>query len=245
MGGFIISPLPPVLVKDSRTAGPLRSAGVTPPRRYCGPFRHPLAFGRFPGVAGYTAYLSPPLSRRGEEGFSSCSTCPRHRAVAPTPPERPAAPAALRRSVLPSPSGWGLGLRGFALSGPPLRSLALRPGDSPAIPRMTVSMGFRTFGFPLACHPSYGASALTPAGLTPAEHISLTWTHNRTGAFRRIRLSSSRKSGTVGLTVKSEASRSPWRSLVPVNLPPFASWTAFPSSDSYGGSVAMRLAPVR
>ena len=33
-----------------------------------------------------------------------------------------------------------------------------------------LSMGFRTFGFPPACHPSYGASALTPAGLTPAEH---------------------------------------------------------------------------
>jgi len=45
--------------------------------------------------------------------------------------------------------------------------------------------------------------------------------------------------------VKSEASRSPWRSLVPVNLPPFALWTAFPSSDYYGGSVALRLAPVR
>src|SRR5205085_6261908 len=167
----------------------LRSAGVTPPRHSCGPFRHPLAFGRLPGVAGYTAYLSPPLSRRGEEGFSSCSMCPGHRAVAPTPPERPAASAALRRSVLPSPYGWGLGLRGFALSGPPLRSLALRPGDSPTIPRMAVSMGFRTVGFPPTCHPSYGVSALPPAGLTPAEHISLTWTHNRTGNFQSIRLS--------------------------------------------------------
>src|SRR3954464_4793678 len=143
MGGFIISPLPPVSVKELQTAGPLRSAGVTPPRRYCGPLRHPLAFGRFPGVAGYTADLAPPLSRRDEEGFSSCSTCPCRRAVAPPPPERPPASAVLRRSVLPSPSGCGLGLRGFALSGPPLRSLVLRPGDSPATPRMTVSMGFR------------------------------------------------------------------------------------------------------
>src|SRR3954466_10307630 len=179
MGGFVISPLPPVSVKELQTVGPLRSAGVTPPRRSCGPLRPPLAFGRLPGVAGYTAYLAPPLSRRGEEGFSSCSMCPCHRAVAPTPPECPAASADVRRSMLPSPSGCRLGLRGFALSGPPLRSLALRPGDSPATPRMTVSMGFRTFGFPPACHPSYGASALTPAGLTPAEHISLFWTHNR------------------------------------------------------------------
>ena len=116
--------------------------------------------------------------------------CPCHRAVAPTPPECPAASADVRRSMLPSPSGCRLGLRGYSISGPPLRSLALRPGDSPTIPRMAVSMGFRTFGFPPACHPSYGASALTPAGLTPAEHISLTWTHNRTCTFRRIRLSS-------------------------------------------------------
>src|SRR6516165_1148696 len=161
------------------SAGPLRSTDVTPLPRYYQPLRHPLAFGRFPGVAGSTAYLAPLLSRRGEEGFSSGSMCPGHRAVAPTPPEGPTASAALRWSLLPSPSGCGLGLRIFALSGPPLRSLALRPGDSPAIPKMTVSMGFRSFGFPPACHPSYGASALTPAGLTPAEPISLTWTHNR------------------------------------------------------------------
>ena len=54
---------------------------------------------------------------------------------------------------------------------------------------MTVSMGFRTFGFPPACHPGYGASALTPAGLTPAEHISLLWTHNQDVRISRIRLS--------------------------------------------------------
>jgi hypothetical protein len=37
--------------------------------------------------------------------------------------------------MLPSPlSGCGLGLRGFAFSGPPVRSLALRPGDSLTIP---------------------------------------------------------------------------------------------------------------
>jgi len=31
----------------------------------------------------------------------------------------------------------------------------------------------------------------------------------------------------------------------PVYLSPFALWTAFPSSDYYGDSVPMRLAPVR
>jgi hypothetical protein len=59
-------------------AGPLRSADITPLPRYSGPSRHPLVFGRLPGVAGYTAYLAPAISRRDEEGFSSCSACPCH-----------------------------------------------------------------------------------------------------------------------------------------------------------------------
>jgi len=66
-------------------AGPLRSAGITPFPHYYGPGRFPLAFDRFPGLAGYTTYLAPPISRRGEEGFSSCLRCPCHRAVAFTP----------------------------------------------------------------------------------------------------------------------------------------------------------------
>ncbi len=66
----------------------LCSAGITPPRRSYGPIRHPLAVGRFPGGTGYTAYLAPPISRRDEEGFSTCLTCPGPRAVAHTPPER-------------------------------------------------------------------------------------------------------------------------------------------------------------
>ena len=32
-------------------------------------------------------------------------------------------------------------------------------------------------GFPLPCYPSYRALISTLAGLTPAEHASLDWTH--------------------------------------------------------------------
>src|ERR1035437_9008258 len=80
-------PLPPVLLEPLQTAGPLCSTGITRLHRYCGPIRHPLAFGPFPGVAGYKAYLPPAISRRGEEGFSSCLACPCHRAAAFTPPK--------------------------------------------------------------------------------------------------------------------------------------------------------------
>ena len=110
-GAFIITPLPHVLTKKARTAGPLCSTGVTPLHRYYGPSRHRLAFDRFPGVSGYTAYLAPPISRWGEDGFSSCMACPCHRATPTTPPEWLVASVRLRQAMLPSPEGRGLGLR--------------------------------------------------------------------------------------------------------------------------------------
>src|SRR5450830_873105 len=85
LDAFVISSLPPCLPEKLQT-GPLRSTDITPLHRYCGPIRHPLAVDRFPGCAGYTIYLAPVISRRDEEGFSSCLACPCHRAVASTPP---------------------------------------------------------------------------------------------------------------------------------------------------------------
>ena len=73
---FVISSLPSPMLETLQMAGPLRSADITPLHRYYGPSRHPLVFGRLPGFAGYTAYLAPTISRRDEEGFSSCLACP-------------------------------------------------------------------------------------------------------------------------------------------------------------------------
>jgi len=87
MDVFVISSLPSLWSETALTAGPPRSTEITPLRRYYGPVLHPLAFDRFPGLAGYAIYLFPQISRRGEEGFSSCSTCPCHRAVAFHPAE--------------------------------------------------------------------------------------------------------------------------------------------------------------
>ena len=77
-----------MLDKGTSTAGSLGSPGITLVLSYYGPFRHPLAFDPFPGFAGYRAYLPPAISRWGQEGFSSCSACPCHHAVAITPPKR-------------------------------------------------------------------------------------------------------------------------------------------------------------
>ena len=177
IGAFIISPLPPMLPKSLQTAGPLPSTGVTRLHRYYQPLRHPLAVSRLPGAPGYTAYLAPPISRRGEEGFSSCLARPRHRAVATTPPECRSALASLRYAMLLSSRTWGLSLRAFYLSRPPVRSLSLRPGNSPATPYGGRVNGLQVIVFSPPCHPCYGALALTPAGLSPAERASLCWTH--------------------------------------------------------------------
>src|SRR5471030_743648 len=84
---FVISSLPPMLLRTLQTAGPLRSIGVTRLHSYYGPIRHPLAFDPLPGFSGYRTYLAPAISHRDEEGFSSCLACPCHRAVASTPPK--------------------------------------------------------------------------------------------------------------------------------------------------------------
>jgi len=97
--------------RNYETAGSLRSLGVTPVHRYCRPFRHLLAFLPFPGSSGYRSDLLQSVSLWDEEGFSSCSTCPCHRAVPTTPPECHVASVSPRHAMLPSPRTRELGLR--------------------------------------------------------------------------------------------------------------------------------------
>jgi hypothetical protein len=74
------------------------------------------------------------------------------------------------------------------LSGLPLRSLSLRPGDSLTILVMALSMGFRASVSLRPAIQATGRLALAPAGLPPAEHICLVWTH--AGGCSRTRTAS-------------------------------------------------------
>src|SRR5713226_4595506 len=83
----------------------------------------------------------------------------------------------VRRAMLPSPLNREArppGLKYFGATGAftsvPARGLTHHPSDG-------LVGGLQGLGFPPPCHPSYGALALTPAGLTPAEHVSFLWTH--------------------------------------------------------------------
>jgi hypothetical protein len=127
-----------------------------------GPIRHPLAFGPLPGFAGYRTYLAPAISRRGEEGFSSCSACPCHRAVASTPPkwnsridQISATNAAFTLTVV------GSALGAFHFRGHIYVHFCYGPMTRAFSKEMPVDR-LQSLGFPPPCYPSYGASDSYP-----------------------------------------------------------------------------------
>jgi hypothetical protein len=143
LGVLVIAPLPPMLSKVLRPVGSLGSTGITPLPRSYGPLRHPRIFGRFPGVAGSTTSLAPPVSRWDEEGFSSCLACPCPHAVAPTPPEWSAASASVRRPMLPSPFRLQARPLGLLTCGATSAFACATAWKLATIPQMVWSRGFR------------------------------------------------------------------------------------------------------
>jgi hypothetical protein len=171
-------PCLPCRRRKCRTAGPLRSTGITPLPRYYGPIRHPLVVDRFPGIAGYTSDLTPLISQRDEEGFSSCSRRLDHRAVAPSPAgalRRVSQTATARMAFAESSTARPPGLGSFEANS---RSLTLRPGDSLTTLAMALSIGFRVL---VSLHPAIQATerlALAPTGLAPVRRTCLLWTRD-------------------------------------------------------------------
>jgi hypothetical protein len=172
-----------MLLESLQTARSLRSVRITRLRRSYGPLRHPLAFPPTSRCHRLYGFLFPPISRRGEEGFSSCLAHPCHRAAAATPPECPVASVSLRRAMLPSPHEERLGLwnsvsRLRLHSLVAARCLAHHPFDG-FVDR------FSGFGFPPPDYPSYRVLTFTLVGLFPTECASLRWTHLHAGLARR------------------------------------------------------------
>src|SRR5262249_6337109 len=133
-------------------------------------------FSRFPGGNRLYGCSAPPIAPWAEDGFSSCSTCPCHRAA----PNHPAGvPVRFGQPALchASPRSRGLGPRSHIFSRPPLGSLTLRPGDSLTIPKMASSVGFIRFVSSSDATQATKVLTLPPVGLTPTEHASLSWTH--------------------------------------------------------------------
>ena len=158
-----------------------------------GPFA-PRALPRFIATTNPAATVSPsdafPVSpvirltllRRFLSGARTASPVAR-RVLVTVPPLPP------RRSGQPHRSGcgnpWCLRLKAvgsasgvYKLSGPPVGSLALWPGDSLTIPKMALSIGFTCFVSSTRAIQATGLLTLAPVGLTPTEHASLRWTHS-------------------------------------------------------------------
>jgi len=151
---FVRRPCLPSLPEELRNSWvPSLPWELPPVHRYCKPFRHLLAALPFPGSSGYRSDLLLSLSLWDEEGFSSCLTCPCHRAVPTTPPECHVASVSPRHAMLPSPRSRELGLRIYFFSRPPVGLLSLRPG-SLTIPKMALSAGFIGFVILRQCGPS-------------------------------------------------------------------------------------------
>ena len=71
--------------------------------------------------------------------------------------------------------------------------LALQPGDLLTIPKMALSIGYRSSVSFLSAIQATGLLTFSPVGLSPTEHASLSWTHDvafhgtvAPGLFHRI-----------------------------------------------------------
>src|SRR3954463_13969239 len=81
--------------------------------------------------------------------------------------------------MLPSPYGCRLGPREYYFSRPQRVHCCYGPVTR-NLPWEGLVDRLRRFCFHLLRYPNYGALTFTPAGLSPAEHAGLTWTHLRT-----------------------------------------------------------------
>ena len=72
---------------------------------------------------------------------------------------------------------------GLFLSRPP--HVHFRYGPPAHHPKGGFVSGLQAIGFPPTCHSSYGAVAIAPAGLSPAERTNHHWTSSTAGTRRR------------------------------------------------------------
>src|SRR5271170_6524873 len=180
MDAFVISSLPSLWSETLQTAGLLRSYGRYPASTLLR--THPS-----PSRLRSTSRLSRLYDRPCSDDFSSgrggllqllgmsLSPCCRFHPAEVLEPHRSdfGSPCCLRPPVGGSAFG-ATHFRGHfcvhCCYGPVTRRL----------PTGDVVDRLQSLGFPPPCYPNYGVLIFAPAGLSPAEHASLRWTHNRT-----------------------------------------------------------------
>ena len=149
--------LPPMLSEPSQAVGPLCSTGITRLPRYCGPIRHPLAFGPLPGVT----VIGPTLLRRFRAGARRASPVAWHvLVIVPSLPPRRTEYAC--QSDSPIHAAFALAVAGSAFGSSHFRGhiyVHIHYGPmTRTSPKETVVDWLQKFSFPPLCYPSYGAS---------------------------------------------------------------------------------------
>jgi hypothetical protein len=126
--------------------------------------------------------IRPTLLRRFLDGTRTASPVARHVLVTVLPllPRQSDQPpqSDCDKPCCLRPNGEGSASGSCFLSRPPVSSLPLRPGDSLALPKRALSVGFTRFVSSTDATQATGLLTPTPVGLTPTEHASLTWTHS-------------------------------------------------------------------
>jgi hypothetical protein len=163
--------------KKYRQQGPFAPPALPSFTATYGPIRHPHASAPLPGVAGYRNGLAPWISPRDVEGFSSCFTCPCHRATAVYPAGVDSRISQIRQPMLPSPKLRKLGLRISSISRPHYVHVCCGPVTrSPLYKRLCRRAS--SDWFPAHLSSKLRGSGSYPGRLyLPAEHVSLPWTH--------------------------------------------------------------------
>src|SRR3954454_7484035 len=98
--------------------------------------------------------------------------------------------------MLPSPYGCRLGPREYYFSRPQRVHCCYGPVTR-NLPWEGLVDRLRRFCFHLLRYPNYGAPTSTPAGLSPAEHASLHWTHNHPARLPAASVSQGLASGKL------------------------------------------------
>ena len=132
-----------MLTKKYRQQGPFAPLALPGFTATYGPIRHPHASVPLPGVVGYRNGLAPSISPRGVEGFSSCFTCPYHRATVGHPAGVDSRISQIRQPMLPSPKQRELDLQISSISGPHYVHLRCGPVTRSPLRGAALSMSFK------------------------------------------------------------------------------------------------------
>ena len=183
IGVFVIHPCLPFCWNRYEQQGPFAPPALPGFTATADPSATLSPSAHFPG----SPVIGPTLLRRFRAGARRASPVALHvLVVVPSlPPRRSeiAVSVRLRLPMLPSPSRLQARPSGILIFEATSTFIFITARQLAHLPWRRSSIGFRNSVSLLSAIPATGLLTLAPAGLSPAEHASLRWTHNRACSF--------------------------------------------------------------